>query len=266
MVTKSKLIYRVISSIRLVCLTLVLICLCLLDLSFLPLGISSSYGADDRFSNYEIRVIRPRFFQKRQRVEAGGGLLMVTNDTYVHTLMASGLLSYHFTESLALEAAAAIGTSLDKQEKSILVDDFDIKTEVFRTLYFFEGSILYTPVYGKVQLPKGRLVYFDTFLSLGAGMTGVQWQYSDMCQEPNFERNPNAEPVPADSVKSYPTLAYGIGQRIFRNRKTAFRWELKGHSVFYDTADSACNSTAAANSESATHNNITLQIGASQFF
>jgi len=231
-----------------------------------PFNSNQAFGDDDSFSNYEIRVIRPRFFQKRQRVEAGGGLLLVTNDTYVHTLMVSGVLTYHFTESLGLEGAAAVGTSLDKQEKSILVDDFDIKTEVFRTVYFFEGSILYTPIYGKVQLPKGQLVYFDTFFSFGGGMTGVQWQYSDMCQDPNLERNPSAEPVPADTINSYPTIAYGIGQRIFRDRKTALRWDLRAHTIFYDSADSACNSVAAANSESATHNNITLQIGASRFF
>lgn len=231
----------------------------------LPPSKSNAQDQSERFKNYEIRVIRPRFFQKRERFELGAEFIVVMNDTFVYTLMASGLLSYHFTESLGIEAALAVGQSIDRGEKEILFDDFKIKTEVFRTLYFGELSLMYTPIYGKVQLPEGRLLYFDTFLTLGGGMTGVEWRFSDYCQEPDREVDTSTPDIPSDTVNTYPGLVFGLGQRIFRTANTSLRWQLKNHMIFYDTGDSACNPNAGGGG-SKSHNNITLQIGASQFF
>jgi outer membrane beta-barrel protein len=247
---------------------LVWLLLASLAIGLVPEPIAQTAFADEeaeRFKNYEIRVIRPRFFQKRQRIELGAEFIVVMNDTFVYTLMASGLLSYHFSESWGLEAAVAVGQSIDRGEKEILFDDFNIKTEVFRTLYFGELSLMYTPIYGKVQLPEGRLLYFDTFLTLGGGMTGVEWRYSDFCQEPDRETDQKTADVPSDTVNTYPGIVYGIGQRIFRSAKTSLRWQLKAHTVFYNSGDSACDPNADGGGAT-THNNITMQIGASQFF
>lgn len=222
-------------------------------------------GEADRFDSYEIRVIRPRFMQKRQRFELGAQLVSVMNDTFVYTFLASGLLTFHFTESWALETAGAYGFSLDRESKEILFDDFDIKTQVFRTQYFGQAAVLWTPAYGKVQLPEGQLVYFDTFLAMGGGMTGVEWRYSDFCQKPDFERNPDADPVPSDATLTYPTFVYGIGQKIFRSRSSALRWDLRSHMIFYDDADGSCT-PSTAESASETQNNITLHVGISKFF
>jgi outer membrane beta-barrel protein len=223
---------------------------------------TSGYSKDEeRFSGYEIRVIRPKYFTKRNRFELGAEFLLVMNDTFVYTLMASGILTYHFSESLALEMSIALGQSINRSEKDILFDEFDIRTEVFRTLYFAELALLYTPVYGKLQLPEGRLIYFDTFGALGAGLTGVEWKYSDFCQDPSGDQ---AE-IPSDTTNTYPNLVYGLGQRIYYTKSSALRWDLRGHTVFFDRGDASCDPENTA-SAADTHTNITIQVGASKFF
>ena len=79
---------------------------------------------------------------------------------------------------MALEVGASYGVSVDKDDKRILDDEFDIKTQILRTSYIINGGILWTPVYGKTQLPSGRLLYFDSFLHTSVGMTGVEYDYA----------------------------------------------------------------------------------------
>jgi outer membrane beta-barrel protein len=227
--------------------------------------VSVAAESDERFSNYEVRVIRPRFFQKTSRFELGAQLITVMNNTFVYTLMASGLLTYHFSETFAFETSAAFGYSIDRKDKETLKGDFKIKTEVFRTQYALEGALLWTPAYGKVQLPEGRLVYFDTFFALGAGMTGVEWRYSDMCVDPNRELDSTTPDRPSDATKSYPTVVYGLGQRIFRTRKDSFRWDIRGHTIMYNSGDASCN-VADAGQGQTSRNNITWHLGFSRFF
>jgi outer membrane beta-barrel protein len=219
--------------------------------------------ADERFSDYEIRVIRPRFFQKQKRIELGTQFNLVMNDQFVYTFLASGLATFHFTESWALEGSGAYGISFDKSDKKILIDDYRITTEVFRVQYWMEASVIYTPIYGKIQLSKGDMVYFDTFLLGGGGLTGVNWQYSDYCQLSEVAEN--QVPIPTDQTKSYPSMNYGLGQRVFRDQNTALRWDLRGRSVFYNSLDASCDQVNAQ-SESKTQHSITLQMGISRFF
>jgi outer membrane beta-barrel protein len=226
---------------------------------------SYAYGQDDpneRFKNVEIRVIRPRYFSKRKRFELGAQFNSIMNESFIYTFMANGLATYHFNESFALELAAGFGLNLNKEEKRVLFDEFAIKTRIFRTLYTFEGSLQWTPIYGKWQLSSGRLIYFDTYLTAGGGMTGIDWKYSDFCTESD---SPEAAAIPADTVKSYPTFLIGLGQRYFVSKKSALKWDIRSRHMMYEEADTACDPTTAA-SGSSLHNTITLQFGASRFF
>ena len=192
------------------------------------------------------------------------------NETFIYTFLATGLASFHFSESLALEASLSYGTGINKEDKRILFDEFEIKTQIFRTQYNAELALQWTPIYGKWQLSSGRLIYFDTYLQVGAGNTGVNWQYDDFCDPPDFEQNPDAEPLPSNTVKSYPGFSLGAGQRYFVSKKQAYKVDFKFHRFFYNTLDAECNPTAveaAGNFESgASHDTLTLQFGTSYFF
>lgn len=242
-----------------------LILSCLLS----AVAVSESFGADDRqpqemFEKYEIRVIRPKYFTKTGRMETGAQLSIVMNQAFIYTYLATGILDYHFSETLALEGALAYGFSIDKEDKRVLDSNFKIKTQILRTQYFMEGGLLYTPIYGKYQLSSGRLIYVDMFLSAGAGMTGVNYLY-DQCPSPSEVPEGTEVPAPpAPSVKSYPTFFFGAGQRIFMDKKLSLRWDVRGHVFGYNKADGACD-PETADASSGVQTNITMQLGAGYF-
>ena len=218
---------------------------------------------DARHERFEIRVIKPKYFKKKNRFELGAQLTTVMDNAFVYGFMATGLASFHFSESFALEASGSYGFSLQRSEKQILFDDFSIKTEVFRVQYLMEGVLQYTPIYGKLQVPGGEFFYLDTYLSGGAGLTGVDWQYSDFCQDRTGTNE--TIPIPEDRVASYMTGIFGIGQRIYRDRASAFKWDIRYRVIQIDKADTEC-AMEPIEAGSAKRTNVTMQFGMSKFF
>ena len=215
--------------------------------------------ADGRFDGYEIRVIRPKYMTKRGRTELGGEGVLIMNQSFIYTFMLSGILDYHFSEMFALEAAGSYGFSIDKEDKRILKDDFDIQTQILRTQYIFNGGLLWTPIYGKTQLSSGRVVYFDSFLTAQAGMTGINYTY-EQCS--TSAEHPE-QLKPAAQTKSYPTGIIGFGQKYFLSQSTGLRWDVRDYIFSYEKGDGTCDQLPIG---SELHNNITLQLGASTFF
>jgi outer membrane beta-barrel protein len=234
-----------------------------LSVSLLLAGCVLSYAQESRaetgdFGAYEIRVIRPRYMTKRNRIELGSQAGLIMNQSFIYTLMLSGMVDYHFSEMFALELGAGKGISIDKEDKRILKDEFEITTSLLPTDYTFNGGLLWTPMYGKTQLPSGYLVYFDNFISLQGGLTGIHYDY-DRCKD-----GKNKVPAPPPTTKSYPSLNVGFGQKFFISQSTSIRWDARANMFSYDRADGECVTGGA--SESALQTNMMLQFGASTFF
>jgi outer membrane beta-barrel protein len=232
-------------------------------LNLLPAALAAE---EDLFEKYEIRVIRPRYFAKRKRIELGTQLNIVMNQTFIYSYLMSGIVSYHFTEWLAFEINGAYGISVDKDDKKILAKDFDIKTQILRPKYLFTGSLIYTPIYGKYQTMSGGVIYFDTFLSAGAGMTGVEYLY-DHCtplDQIPADRRETAKAPPAERTVGYPTLGVGIGQKFYVNKRDSIRWDVRNTMFNYAQVDGACDPDGVTGSS--LHQNVTMQLGVSRFF
>lgn len=215
-----------------------------------------------RFDGYEIRVIRPRFMAKRGRIELGGQTAIIMNQSFIYTLMATGLLDYHFSEMFAFEAGLAYGFSIDKEDKRILDQEFSINTQILRTQYIASGGLLWTPIYGKTQLPSGTVVYFDSFVTAQAGMTGIAYTF-EHCNEPR-PNHPEDPEKPAPRTKGYPTGLLGFGQKYFVTQDFGLRWDVRDYFFPVNSADSACDPGTSGKNEF--HQNIILQFGASTFF
>lgn len=213
-----------------------------------------------QFSGYDVRVIRPRFFTKARRAEFGGQMSVVMNQTFIYTYLMTGILNYHFTESLGIELDGSYGFSLDKEDKTLLKSSFNISTQIQRTQYQFLGGLVWTPLYGKYQLASGKLIYFDTFLIGGGGMTGVDYQY-DHC---SASATGQSVPPPAANTKSYFGGIIGIGQRFFIDKNLSLRFEVRDNIFSVDERDGSCDPDFT-NSSSKMINNVTMQVGASRF-
>lgn len=221
-----------------------------------------------RFDGYEIRVIRPRFMAKRGRIELGGEGTLIMNQSFIYTFMLTGLLDYHFSEMLGLEFTGSYGTSIDKEDKRILQDTFQINTQILRTSYMAGGGLIWTPIYGKTQLSGGSVIYFDSFVTAQVGMTGIYYNY-EQCVTPSSPTGAPLDPnvttdKPAPNTKAYPTLNVGFGQKYFVTQDWGFRWDVRDYVFQYQKADGSCTPDVSQGSD--IHNNITLQLGASTFF
>lgn len=215
------------------------------------------------FNGYEIRVIRPRYMAKRNRMELGSQGTLIMNQSFIYTFMVSGLMDYHFSEMFALELGASYGFSVDKEDKRILEDEFDINTQILRTQYILGGGLVWTPIYGKTQMPSGQVVYFDSFLTAQAGMTGIQYTY-EQCIVPPDDKKDVLPGRPPEVTKGYPTLNVGFGQKYFLSRDFSLRWDVRDYLFQYEKGDGSCTPEVAVGS--ALHQNITLQLGAATFF
>lgn len=242
--------------------------LAMLFITDIPIVVAQDQA--ERFRGVDIRVIRPRYFNKSKRLELGAEVSTIMNETFIYTFMGTGLAAFHLNEEWALEGTFSYGFSLNKEDKRVLFDEFDIKTQIFRTLYNSEVAVQYTPIYGKWQLPSGKLIYFDTFLTGGVGTSGIDWKYSDFCDPPQDPTAEGAEPVPDDTVIGYPTFMFGLGQRYFVSKTQSYRLDFKVHRFIYNTLDSECSPNQVRESgefvEDATHDTITLQLGTSFYF
>jgi outer membrane beta-barrel protein len=222
-----------------------------------------AFGDAGDFKGYEIRVIRPRFMSKRNRLELGGQTSLIMNQAFIYTLMLSGLLDYHFSEMFAFELGAHYGFSIDKEDKRLLESEFDITTQILKTQYIVGGGLLWTPIYGKTQLPSGQVIYFDDFLVLQGAMTGIQYDYKQCGKNKNTVVQKTTD-VPSPRVVSYPTLNVGLGQKYFLTEDFSLRWDARAYIFYYNSADGSCNPDS--DGEQVRQENVTLSFGGSIFF
>jgi outer membrane beta-barrel protein len=209
-------------------------------------------------------VIRPTYFSKTGRLETSGQLSIVMNQSFIYTYLATGLLDYHFSETLAAEGALAFGFSTDKDDKKTLDSNYKIKTEILRTKYFGEAGVLYTPIYAKYPLSDGRLVHFEVFLSAGGGMTGVEYLYDHCPKQSDVHDGVTVATPPDAKTVSYPTGFLGVGQRVYVDKKVRLRWDIRSHFFGYNKRDGACD-PSSAESATSSQTNITMQLGAGFF-
>lgn len=216
----------------------------------------------NEFENNSIRVIRPRYFNKAKRLELGAQVSTIMNEAFIYTYMASGLAAFHLNEEWAVEGSFAYGLNIDKSDKRLLFDEFGIKTYILRVNYNGTAAVQWTPLYGKWQLSSGQLIYFDTYITAGGGMTGVSWLYSDFCEPPEA----GDSPLPPDTVISYPTGMLGVGQRYFVSKKVSYKIDLRLNRIFYSSGDQQCSAESSSSGETIGHDTVTLQLGASYYF
>lgn len=204
-----------------------------------------------------ISVIRPKYFVKKNRAELGADLSAVMNQTFTYTYLLAAGLAYHFTDSFAFGLTGSYGVSADKADRILLKNEFGINIDIFDAVYLTDASLLWTPVYGKYQLSSGRLVYFDTYVTLGFGMMGIRVKTKD-------KANKEVE----NDYSCYSPVA-GIGQRFYLNKTTSFRWQIKNHVIWYHNGKKACQPSDVELTEDqgsfGMHHTLLVQAGFSYF-
>ncbi len=184
--------------------------------------------------NLEVRVIRPRFVEKKGRFEIGTQVSTLLNQDFVDVILFSGHVQYHIFHSLAFELNGSYGVSIKTTDYKILSDKlYFVQVEKYSPNILLGGGFNWSPFYGKFQIFSESLLYFDTFFSIEGGVTGVELSY-DHC--PSGTKDIDLFP----SQYFAPSGRVGIGQHFFFDKHHAVRWDFKYNFYIMDIGQLAC--------------------------
>jgi outer membrane beta-barrel protein len=192
---------------------------CLVALCVMSSTISLNARAEEgQFKDYDIRVIKNKYFTKRFRLEldlnAGG----VMNQSFHNSYVLGAGLGFHFTEQIGLHAEFGYVLNQNKNECEVLgSSDFKISPKINEVQSLYGGYFSYTPIYGKYQLSSGDVLYFDWFFSLGGGLANNSFR----------EGGCGSEALEVSFSGSKPQVNVGTGQRFFLGTDLAFIWNLR---------------------------------------
>ena len=162
----------------------------------------------------DVAVIQRRFMPKTDRVSASLLSTFTLSSEFFLNPGVAGNLSYHFLEKHGVELSGYYVLTFDR---GVTVDLAKIGADVSEEFPIARGFVglnyIWVPVYGKIALYNKRILAFDTFFNLGAGMSGVKRKGSSQ-------------------VIWEPAFVLGMGQIFAITRDVGLRWDLRWHSTW----------------------------------
>lgn len=210
-----------------------------------------------KYEKYGIRVIRPKFFLKEDKVEITGSLNSTINETFLYNLGADVSALYFFNETLGLGLTGNYNLNFDKEEKRILNDQHLLKTRVLRNNYNLKATLEWNPFYGKWRHSDYNIVYFDTFFSINVGSSGLNWDYADYCTGEGASKSA--------LQKHYLGYGAGMGQRYFMSENSSVKWQIDINRIAYNENDSSCSIKTSDEQDTAYYDIVSFRLGYSYF-
>lgn len=158
-----------------------------------------------------IKSVQRKVFLKKQRIELFPYFGLDLNDPFFQHLLVGASVSYHLSDSIALEArGGAVIASLKQGAIRLVRQEAGAVLEnppEFK--YHADLDFTWAPFYGKISLFGEGILHFDTYLTAGPGIFGT-----------------DAGLNPAANI--------GIGQRYFLTKWLVARIELRDY-LFIDS-------------------------------
>ena len=168
----------------------------------------------------DVVVIQRRFMPKTGRMSLSSSASFILSSEFFLNPGLEAHLSYHFLEKHGVELSGYYVLSFRRavtshfQAIELRADEVNPITNGFVGLTY-----KWMPVYGKITYYNKQILSFDTFLSLGGGMSTLSVRNSE------------------GKIVWEPTLVAGIGQVFAITRDLGFRWDLRYHFTFRLTGD-----------------------------
>lgn len=154
--------------------------------------------------NEDINVVQGLLYPKNDRSEFGLHLGYMAFDAYVKTPNVQVSYAKHFNETFALSFIGGAGYGFKTAAyRELLSPTYGVAPYAYRYLGSFLGGIEYAPIYAKLNLNGARVIHFDVYGTLRAGLTVEQ------------------SVLPDGTLAFGPTLSPGIGTRLFMGQGTA---------------------------------------------
>lgn len=163
----------------------------------------------------DVSVIQRRFMPKTHRFSTSLASSFVLSSEYFLHSGVEGCLAFHFLEKHGVELSGSYVFDFERHVvKDLKLVDVNVSNDVYRLKKFAGFSYKWMPVYGKMALFNDKILSFDTFFSIGGGMSHV---------------TKGSKSKGTSLIVWEPTVMTGVGQVFAFNRDFGFRWDLKGH-------------------------------------
>ena len=175
-----------------------------------------------------ISVLQKRYLPKTFRGEFNLSVASIINHTFFYLGGVSARAGFFLREdhSFGLEAFGLFPPIIKLITEDLIAGDIVPASLVFSQFY---GAAYYkwSPVFGKFAFLNKKIIYFDMYMTLGAGITGfadrkkiIEWVV--------FRRGKSPKRKFFTLEKEYyPTGSFALGQVFALNQNWAFNWELK---------------------------------------
>ena len=180
-----------------------------------------------------VSVIQKRYLPKTFRGELNFSITSVINHTFFYLFGASARAGFFIREDhgLGLEGFV-MSPSLDKQVTDEMINPpneiVPLGAAALSQLY---GGIYYkwSPVFGKFAVLNQKIIYFDMYMTLGAGYSRVVNGLSATKQKLEKEGRllEGVQAFPELAKDMFPSFNISVGQVFSLTQDWAFNWELK---------------------------------------
>lgn len=221
-----------------------------------------------------IFVVQGKPFLAQGRFELTPQFAQSVNDSFTsHTgLMVSGL--YHLKENVAVEATVGAFMWVDERSGNPRLGgrDTDLTVELrqkenlapervklYQFPYLLAANLQWSPMYGKVNIQDFVLGQFNLYLSVGAGIAGLQLE--------TLTPGPNSQTFVELTSAIAPTTSFGGGLRFYFTDWLGVRVEVRDYVMPLAVFQSGANAIADADAPSFDVTNLILaQFGVSFVF
>ena len=158
----------------------------------------------------DIVVVQKLLYPKTGRNEMGIHLGLMPFDPYTTTPIAALSYDGFLSETFGYEVALGGGYGLKNAAfKELEGPAYGVAPDAYRYLASLVADVQWSPIYAKMNLMGKGVLHHDLYLLGGAGVTFEQAM------------------LPDHSLAVAPTLALGIGARIFLSETSALRVQLR---------------------------------------
>jgi outer membrane beta-barrel protein len=221
-----------------------------------------------------IFVVQGKPFLAQGRFELTPQFAQSVNDSFTsHTgLMVSGL--YHLKENVAVEATVGAFMWIDERSGNPRLGgrDTDLTVELrqkenlapervklYQFPYLLAANLQWSPMYGKVNIQDFVLGQFNLYLSVGAGIAGLQLE--------TLTPGPQSQTFVELTNSIAPTTSFGGGLRFYFTDWLGVRVEVRDYVMPLAVFQSGANAIADADAPSFDVTNLILaQLGVSFVF
>lgn len=158
----------------------------------------------------------------RLKHELYGAVGVLPMDAFYKGVAVGGGYTYHFSHHYAWEVVQFLASfNMDTGLKKDLQNVFAIEPTAFRQVEFMASSnFVFVPLYGKMSLLNRKVIRMECFLTAGPGVS--RYIYYERQGATGYK----------EEEKYYLSMNYGIGLRIFLNKRFSTRLDIRDYMNF----------------------------------